>query len=118
MAETGYPDAKDEISYDEFDKMDIRIARVLEAERVPKTDKLIKMELDTGIDKRTVVSGIAEYFDPTDLVGKQVSLLANLAPRKIRGILSHGMVLLAEEPDGKLIFVSPEEKSSEGSVIK
>jgi len=117
MNESGIPDAKEEISYDEFSKMDIRIARILSAERVPKTDKLIKLELDTGIDKRTVVSGIAEYFVPEDLPGKQVTILANLAPRKIRGIESHGMVLLAEDSSGKLIFVCPENKTGEGSVV-
>ena len=118
MSELSVPSAKSEISYEEFDKMDIRVARILHAERVPKTDKLIKLELDTGIDKRIVVSGIAEFFDPGDLPGKQVSLLANLSPRKIRGIESHGMILLAEEADGKLVFVVPEEGSREGAVIK
>lgn len=118
MSESSIPPAKSEISYEEFDRMDIRIARILHAERVPKTDKLIRLELDTGLDKRTVVSGIAEYFDPKDLPGKKVSLLANLAPRKIRGIESHGMILLAEEPDGKLVFVVPEEDSSEGATVK
>jgi methionyl-tRNA synthetase len=118
MSEAGFPSLKSEISYEEFEKMDIRIARILHAERVPKTDKLVKLELDAGIDKRTVVAGIAEYFDPGDLIGKQVSLLANLAPRKIRGIESHGMVLLAEEPDGKLVFVTPEEGSSQGATVK
>jgi methionyl-tRNA synthetase len=118
ISEAGIPPGKPEISYEEFDKMDIRVAKILHAERVPKTDKLIKLELDTGIDKRTVVSGIAEFFKPEDLPGKQVSLLANLAPRKIRGIESHGMILLAEEPDGKLVFVIPEKGSSEGAVVK
>ncbi|MFC2080922.1 methionine--tRNA ligase [Bacteroidota bacterium] len=117
MKEAGFPDAKDQISYDEFSKMDIRIARILAAEKVPKTDKLIKLELDTGIDKRTVVSGIAEHFNPEELPGKQVTILANLAPRKIRGIESHGMVLLAEDPSGKLIFVSPDKETTEGSVV-
>ena len=117
MKEAGFPAAKDEISYDEFSKMDIRIARILSAEKVPKTDKLIKLDLDTGIDKRTVVSGIAEYFKPEDLPGKQVTILANLAPRKIRGIESHGMVLLAEDPSGKLIFVRPDQETSEGSAV-
>jgi methionyl-tRNA synthetase len=84
---------------------------------VPKTDKLIKLELDTGIDKRTVVSGIAEYFKPEELPGKQVTILANLAPRKIRGIESHGMILLAEDQSGELIFVSPETKTGVGSVV-
>jgi len=117
MEEAGIPAAKNEISYDDFSKMDIRIARILSAERVPKTDKLIKLELDTGIDKRTVVSGIAEHFKPEDLPGKQVTILANLAARKIRGIESCGMVLLAENPSGKLIFVTPDQETIEGSVV-
>ena len=114
----GIEPQKDVITYDEFSNMDIRIARILEAEKVPKTTKLVKLSLDTGLDKRTVVSGIAEYFKPEDLVGKQVCLLANLAPRKIRGIESHGMILLAEEPDGKLILVTPDEETSEGASVK
>jgi methionyl-tRNA synthetase len=97
--------------------MDIRIAKILAAEKVPKTDKLIKLDLDTGLDKRTVVSGIAGYFKPEDIIGKQVCILANLAPRKLRGIVSHGMVLLAEDAQGKLIFVTPEEITGEGSVV-
>ncbi len=114
----GIEPQKETITYDEFSKMDIRIARILEAEKVPETTKLVKLSLDTGLDKRTVVSGIAEYFKPEDLVGKQVCLLANLAPRKIRGIESHGMILLAEESDGKLIMVTPDEKTSEGATVK
>jgi methionyl-tRNA synthetase len=117
MQEAGIPSVKSDISYDEFSRMDLRVARILAAERVPKTDKLIRLELDTGIDRRTVVSGIAEYFKPEDLPGKQVTILANLAPRKIRGIESHGMVLLAEDPSGKLIFVSPDQETGEGSVV-
>jgi methionyl-tRNA synthetase len=117
MAEAGIPEAKEQVSYEDFSRMDIRIARILSAERVPKTDKLIKLELDTGIDRRTVVSGIAEHFNPDELPGKQVTILANLAPRKIRGIESHGMVLLAENPGGELIFVSPDKETREGSVV-
>ena len=115
--EAGIPAEKEEVSYDDFSKMDIRVARILAAEKVPKTDKLIKLELDTGIDKRTVVSGISEYFKPDEIIGKQVCILANLAPRKLRGIVSHGMVLLAEDTQGKLIFVTPEEVTGEGSVV-
>ena len=117
MEPSGIPAAKQDISYEDFSRMDIRIARILAAERVPKTDKLIKLELDTGLDKRTVVSGIAEYFKPEDLPGRQVTFLANLEPRTIRGIQSHGMVLLAEDVSGKLIFVSPDQEASEGSVV-
>ena len=109
---------KPDIAYDEFSKMDIRVGTVVEASRVPKTDKLMKLTIDTGIDKRTVVSGIAEYFTAEELPGKQVCVLANLAPRKIKGIESQGMILLAEEPDGKLIFVTPEMKATDGVVVK
>ncbi len=115
--EAGLPGLKEEVSYEDFSKMDIRIAKILAAEKVPKTDKLIKLDLDTGLDKRTVVSGIAEYFKPEEIIGKQVCILANLAPRKLRGIVSHGMVLLAEDAQGKLIFVTPEDITGEGSVV-
>ena len=110
-------ETKPEISYDDFMKMDIRTATILEAEKVPKTKKLIKMLLDTGIDKRTVVSGIAEFHEPEKLIGKQVSILANLAPRKIKGIESKGMILLAENPDG-LVFITPESETNNGVEIK
>lgn len=109
---------KDEIAYEDFNKLDIRVGTILEAEKVPKTKKLLKLTIDTGIDKRTVVSGIAEYHDPNDLVGNQVSILVNLAPRKIRGIESQGMILMAEESTGKLVFVQPAEKSENGSGIR
>lgn len=109
--------AKPEITYEEFMKMDIRTATILEAEKVPKTKKLVKLLLDTGLDKRTIVSGIAEYFEPEKLIGKQVSLLANLAPRKIKGIESQGMILLAEDASG-LVFVTPEKKTNNGAEVK
>jgi methionyl-tRNA synthetase len=99
-------------------KMDIRVATILEAERVPKADKLLKLLLDTGIDKRTVVSGIAEHFAPEEIVGRQVSVLMNLEPRKIRGIESQGMILMAADASGKLEFVQPGEKVSEGAEIR
>lgn len=109
---------KPNISYEEFSKMDIRIGTVLEAERVPKTQKLMKLLIDTGIDKRTVVSGIAEYFTPEEIIGKQVTILINLEPRKIKGIESHGMILMAEDADGKLRFVLPGDKVVNGSTVK
>lgn len=109
---------KANISYEEFSKMDIRVGTVLEAERVPKTQKLMKLLIDTGIDKRTVVSGIAEYFTPEEVVGRQVSILVNLEPRKIKGIESHGMILMAEDADGKLQFVLPGNKVENGSTVK
>ena len=97
--------------------MDIRTATILEAEKVPKTKKLIKMTVDTGIDKRTIVSGIAEYYDPEKLPGQKVCVLANLAPRTIKGIESHGMILLSENSDGTLYFVEPGEKAQNGAEV-
>ena len=109
---------KTAVTYDQFSTMDIRTATVLEAVKVPKTDKLIQLRLNTGMDERTVVSGIAGYFSPEDLVGKQVCLLANLEPRVIKGITSHGMILLAEDADGKLVLVTPTQEVSNGSEVK
>ena len=110
--------AKDNCSFDDFMKMDIRTGTVLEAELVPKTKKLMKLKIDTGIDKRTVVSGIAEYYKPEDVIGRQVSILVNLEPRNLRGIESQGMILMAEDADGSLKFVSPVQKVKNGSEIK
>ncbi len=109
---------KPDITFDDFNKMDLQVATILEAERVPKTDKLLKLLLDTGIDKRTVVSGIAEFYEPEKIIGQQVVLLANLASRKIKGIESKGMILMAEDGSGKLRFVSPVEKIDNGSTVK
>ena len=108
---------KEPIQFDDFMKMDIRIGKVLEAEKVPKSNKLLKLMVDTGVDQRVIVSGIAKYFDPEKIVGKQVTVLLNLAPRKIMGIESQGMILLAENPDGKLVFVSPEDAVISGSSV-
>ncbi len=108
---------KQEIDYDDFAKMEIVSATILEAERVPKTKKLLKLKLNLGEEQRTVVSGIAEYYNPENIIGKQVLLLKNLKPRKIRGIESKGMILMAEDKDGRLVFVSPENKISNGSKI-
>lgn len=110
--------AKDTIEFDDFMKVDIRTGTILEAEKVAKTKKLLKLTVDTGIDKRTVVSGIAEYYKPEDIVGQKVSILVNLAPRKLRGIESQGMILMAEDRDGKLCFVAPTEDVSNGSEVK
>jgi methionyl-tRNA synthetase len=109
---------KEDVTFDEFTRMDIRTATILEAEKVPKTTKLIKLKVDTGIDVRTIVSGIAEHFTAEELPGKCISVIVNLAPRSIKGIESKGMVLLAEEENGKLVFVVPEEKIKNGSTIK
>lgn len=111
--------AKEETSFDDFSKMDIRVGTILEAERVPKTDKLLKLKIDTGIDKRTVVSGIAEWYKPEDIIGQQVCILANLAPRKIKGIESQGMILMAENSAGELSFVTPTKLNiNNGSLVK
>lgn len=110
--------AKDTIEFDDFMKMDIRTGTILEAEKVAKTKKLLKLKVDTGIDQRTVVSGIAEYYNAEDIIGKKVSILVNLAPRKLRGIESQGMILMAEDADGKLCFVSPTEDVKDGSEVK
>jgi len=110
--------AKEPVTFEEFTKLDIRTATVLEAVKVPKTTKLLQLKIDTGIDVRTIVSGIAEYFEPQSLIGKQISIVANLEPRKIKGIESKGMILMAEDRDGKLVLVSPLEKVNNGSMIK
>ncbi|MFP4471555.1 MAG: methionine--tRNA ligase subunit beta, partial [Bacteroidales bacterium] len=112
------PAAKENIEFDDFAKLDVRVGTIVEAEKVAKTKKLIKLTVDTGIDKRTVVSGIAEYFNPEDIIGKKVSILVNLAPKKLKGIDSQGMILMAENPDGTLGFVSPPEGFVNGSEIR
>jgi methionyl-tRNA synthetase len=109
--------AKAEVSFDEFAKMDLRIGTVITAERVEKSKKLLQLQVDTGIDKRTVMSGIAEHFSPEDIVGKQVTILVNLAPRKIMGVESQGMILMAADKDGKLRLLQPNEAVSQGSTI-
>ncbi len=118
LAEVKAAPAKEEIEFDDFMKMDIRVGTILEAEKVAKTKKLLKLKIDTGIDTRTVVSGIAEHYEPEDIVGKQVSILVNLKPRKLRGIESQGMILMAEDKDGKLVFVAPEDTVGNGSEVK
>jgi methionyl-tRNA synthetase len=119
-SESAVPAAKPETTFEEFSKMDIRSGTILEAERVPKTDKLLKLKIDTGLDVRTVVSGIAEWYKPEDIIGQQVSMLVNLAPRKIKGIESMGMILMAENSKGELSFVIPSKGDSinNGAIIK
>ncbi|MEC3876825.1 methionine--tRNA ligase [Chryseobacterium salviniae] len=107
---------KEEITFDDFTKIDLRTATILEAEKVEKADKLLKLTVDTGVDVRTVVSGIAESFTPEEVIGKQVMILLNLAPRKIRGIESQGMLLLTTKPDGKLSFVTPDDSNVENGI--
>lgn len=110
--------AKDNINYDTFATMDIRTGTILAAEKVAKTKKLLKLTIDTGIDQRTVVSGIAEFFEPEAIVGQKVSILVNLEPRDIKGITSQGMILMAEDAKGKLSFVAPVDAVDNGSVIR
>ena len=100
-----------------FTKIDIRIGTILEAEKVAKTKKLLQLKVDVGIDVRTIVSGIAESFSPEEIIGQQVSVLTNLAPRKIRGVESNGMILMTETPDGKLAFVAPKKEVKNGQEI-
>lgn len=109
---------KQNVTFDDFSAMDLRVATILEAEKVPKTKKLLKLLVDTGIDKRTIVSGIAEFYEPQNIVGEQVCMIVNLAPREIKGILSQGMILMAENANGELCFVNPSKKVKSGSTIK
>lgn len=109
---------KENISFEEFAKMDIRSARIIEAEKLAKTKKLMKLKVDTGIDTRIIVSGIAEYYEPEEIIGKMVSVLVNLSPKNLKGIESQGMILMAEDKSGKLVFVSPTEDINTGSEIK
>ncbi|MDG2281082.1 MAG: methionine--tRNA ligase subunit beta, partial [Flavicella sp.] len=98
---------KETATFDDFTKMDIRIGTIVEAEKMPKTKKLLVLKVDTGIDVRTIVSGIAESFKPEEIIGQKVSVLVNLAPRKLRGVESQGMILMTDSKDGKLAFVQP-----------
>jgi methionyl-tRNA synthetase len=109
---------KTEISIDDFAKIDLRVGTILTAEKVEKADKLLKLSVDMGTEIRTIVSGIAAHFTVEELPGTQVSVVANLAPRKLRGIESKGMILLAEDADGKLHFVSPKDLTQNGSIIR
>ena len=114
-AESG--DLKETIAYEDFVKLDFRTATITAAKKVEKADKLLELNLDLGFEQRTVVSGIAKDYNPEDLIGKRVTLLANLAPRKIRGVESKGMILMAENSDGALKFVQPADGSENGSII-
>lgn len=116
--ESNFEPQKDTIDFEDFTKLDIRLGTILEAEKVEKADKLLKLLIDTGIDKRTVVSGIAEHYSPEEVIGKTVQILLNLAPRKIRGIESQGMILMAEDAEGKLSFMAPEKGFEAGGSVK
>jgi methionyl-tRNA synthetase len=113
-----HPAQKENISFDDFTKLDIRTGIILEAEKVPKADKLLKLLVDVGVDKRTIVSGIAAHYKPEDIIGKKVSVLLNLEPRKIRGVESQGMILMTENELEELSFISPEKDFSAGSEIR
>lgn len=106
------------INFDDFTKLDIRVGTVLECTKVPKADKLLQFRIDDGLEKRTIVSGIAQHYAPEDLIGKQVCFIANLAPRKLKGIVSEGMILSAEDSDGKLSVIMPEKTVKPGSEVK
>ncbi len=108
---------KEEVSFDDFQKMDIRVATILKAEKVAKTKKLLKLTVDTGIDEREIVSGIAEHFTPEELVGRQVLVLVNLAPRELKGTLSRGMILMAEDASGKLRLLAPNDATNNGAIV-
>ena len=103
---------KPEITFEDFTKLDMRVGTILEAEKMPKTKKLLVLKVDTGIDVRTIVSGIAESFTPEEVIGKQVTVLVNLAPRKLRGVESEGMILMTEDEQGNLVFVNPEKETT------
>ena len=106
------------MTFEDFTKMDIRTGEILDAEKVKKANKLLKLVVDTGLDKRTIVSGIAEHYSPEELIGKKVSVLMNLAPRKIRGVESQGMILMAENEKGELSFVVPEKDFISGCEVR
>ena len=111
------PAVKETIQFDDFAKIDLKVGTIVSAEKVDKADKLLKLEVDLGFEKRTIVSGIALHFDPAAIVGKQVTVVTNLAPRKMRGIESNGMILMAEDADGKLQFVNPDVEVKNGSGV-
>ena len=108
---------KPEIVFDDFGKIDLRVGTIIDAKKVEKADKLLQLEVDLGSEKRTIVSGIAMHFEPAAIIGKQVVVVANLAPRKMRGVESKGMILMAEDANGKLYFVQPTEAIAPGSSI-
>jgi methionyl-tRNA synthetase len=118
LAENKQPEPQKElIQFEDFAKMDIRVGTILEAEKMPKANKLLVLKVDTGIDVRTIVSGIAESFSPEEIIGKRVSVLANLAPRALRGIESQGMILMTTNAEGKLVFVNPDADAPNGETV-
>jgi methionyl-tRNA synthetase len=117
LASKTVPLVKETIEFDDFAKMDIRIGEIVAAEKMEKSKKLLKLTVQDGVKERTILSGIAEYFKPEDIIGKQVSFLANLAPRKMMGLESEGMILMAEDADGSLSFVQPDKKIWNGAMV-
>ncbi len=118
MASVKAAPAKENIQYEDFMKMDIRVGKIIAAEKVAKTKKLMKLTVDTGIDERTIVSGVAEHYTPEEVIGRQVSVLVNLEPKPLKGIVSQGMILMAENADGTLSFVSPDKEVKPGSEVR
>ena len=118
MASVKAAPAKENIQYEDFMKIDIRVGKIIAAEKVAKTKKLMKLTVDTGIDERTIVSGIAEHYTPEEVIGRQVSVLVNLEPKPLKGIVSQGMILMAENADGTLSFVSPDKEVKTGSEVR
>jgi methionyl-tRNA synthetase len=116
--ETQIQPIKAEIVFEDFEKIDLRVGKIIAAEKVEKADKLLKLTVDLGFEQRTVVSGIAMHFSPEEIIGKQVTLVANLAPRKMRGIESNGMILMGENAEGKLVFINPDTDAVNGCVVK
>lgn len=116
-AESAVKPLKSVVTIDDFSKLDIRIGKVLAAEKMEKSDKLLKLTIDSGLDTRTILSGIAKHYTAEEMVGKQVTFIANLAPRKMMGIESQGMILSAEDKDGKLRLLQPNEVVNPGSVV-
>ena len=108
---------KENISFDDFGKMDIRVVTIKAAEKIAKTKKLLKLTIDTGIDTRTIVSGIAEYYTPEELVGRQVLVLINLEPRELKGVLSQGMILMGQDATGKMVLLTPSDKVGSGTIV-
>ena len=117
LTETKKADLKPSIQYDDFAKLDLRVGTISSAEKIEKADKLLKLEIDLGFEKRTIVSGIAQYFTAQNIIGRQVVVVANLAPRKMRGIESNGMILMAEDATGNLKFINPDEPTDNGSTV-
>jgi methionyl-tRNA synthetase len=108
---------KELIQFEDFSKMDLRVGTILEAEKMPKANKLLVLKVDTGIDIRTIVSGIAESFSPEEVIGKKVTVLVNLVPRNLRGVESQGMILMTNNAEGKLVFVNPDAEVENGETV-